>query len=94
MVNLKLPGAGKPLACEENMLKEDLYMTMARKIKEWGLEGPAILILKIAKPITPIMSHGLIFMEPFVGPGKLKPFVTLLNEPERLLAFIEGENNE
>lgn len=67
---------------------------MARKIKEWGLEEPALLILKIAKPIAPILTHSLIFMEPFIGLGKLNPLFTLLDEPERLLAHIEGEKDE
>lgn len=76
------------------MTKEDLAGMMARKIKEWGFEEPAILILKIAKPIAPILTHSLFFIEPFIGQGKLRPLAALLDEPERLLARIEGENDE
>ncbi|MCS7287122.1 MAG: hypothetical protein RMK30_08925 [Anaerolineae bacterium] len=67
---------------------------MARKIREWGLREPAILALRIARPIGPILANGLFFLEPFIGLGKMKPLAGLLSQPEELLALLEGENDE
>ncbi len=67
---------------------------IARKIKEWGLEAPAILALRIARPISPILLNGLFFLEPFMGQEKTRPLASLLSEPETLLTLLEGENDE
>ncbi len=67
---------------------------VARKIREWGLEAPAILALRLTRPIGPILASSLFFLEPFIGPGRIRPIAGLLNEPEEILAFLEGENDE
>ncbi len=76
---------------QENNFPPEL---IAKKIKERGLKEAAILVLKLARPISPILANGLFLLEPFIGKEKTRPLTGLLDEPEELIALLEGESDE
>ncbi|GEM_PF-1291211 len=70
------------------------FEQIADKIKAKGLKDLAILTLRTLKPLGPILVNSLLFLEPFIGLGKLNSVANILNEPEKLLALLEEESDE
>ncbi len=70
------------------------FEQIADKIKAKGLKDLAILTLRTLKPLGPVLVNSLLFLEPFIGFGKLNIVANVLCEPEKLLALLEEEDNE
>jgi|YelNatPaOPRAMG01_1025707.scaffolds.fasta_scaffold01674_24 hypothetical protein len=70
------------------------FEQIADKIREKGLKDLAILTLRTLKPLGPVLVNGLLFLEPFIGLGKLSTVTNILCEPEKLLALLEEGGDE
>lgn len=76
---------------ERNKVKKDDYSDLiekiAKKVVEWRLTAPAIVILESSKPISFVASQVLVFFDPIV-----KSFFNI-SDYERFYMMIEDREN-
>ncbi len=76
---------------EKNEVKKDDYSDLiqkiARKVVDWRLTAPAIVILESSKPISFVASQVLVFFDPIV-----KSFFNI-RDYERFYMMIEDRKN-
>ncbi|OQX88549.1 MAG: hypothetical protein B6D65_05810 [candidate division Zixibacteria bacterium 4484_93] len=78
----------------------DVLRKVAKKVTEWKMAVPAILILEMSKPVNFVSSQLLLFLEPYVQLFLTSKDFSLFRSAlskresiEKLLEFIEEEDN-
>ena len=78
----------------------DLIEKIAKKVVDWRLTAPAIVVLESSKPISFVASQVLVFFDPivksFFNIRDYERFYTMIEDREnieRLIVAIEEEEN-
>ncbi len=78
----------------------DLIEKIAKKVVDWRLTAPAIVVLESSKPISFVASQVLVFFDPivksFFNTRDYERFYTMIEDREnleRLIVAIEEEEN-
>ena len=78
----------------------DLIEKIAKKVVDWRLTAPAIVVLESSKPISFVASQVLVFFDPivksFFNIKDYERFYTMIEDREnleRLIVAIEEEEN-
>ncbi len=70
------------------MARSDEARNLAEKLNRMGLATPVALLLRTFKPLAPALGQGLLFLDPFFGPGRLQRYADLFEDEESLEAFL------
>jgi len=78
---------------EERENYSDLIERIARKVVQWRLSAPAIVILESSKPLSFVASQVMVFFEPivnalFFSPKDYKRFYEMLEKRENVEKMI------
>jgi len=68
-------------------MKQELH-DLADKLTELGLAQPVALLLKTFKPFGIVFGQGMLFLEPFFGPGKLREYARIFEDEETFASFV------
>ena len=69
-------------------MKQEELQNLANKLTTMGLAQPAALLLRTLSPLGVALSQGLLFLEPFLGPGRLRDYARIFEDEETLASFV------